>query len=155
MVALVAGCSAPSATSLRPEDSAAVRATQAAFVDAWLRDDTTGVLALLDSGVVLLPPGGRALTGRDAVRDYWWPNDGSRTRITSFDWTAHEVAGAGPLAYMRGISTLTWTYDKDTLHQTTTAHSQSLILLQRSAAGRWLIARQMWAPTPAPVRAAP
>jgi ketosteroid isomerase-like protein len=147
--ALLAGCSAGgSSASLNAADSAAILAAQAEFAAAWLRDDTTGVLAILDSAVVLLPPGGRPVNGHAAVRAYWWPNDGSRTRITGFNWTTDEIAGSGSLAYLRGISSLAWTYDKDTVHQGNTARSQSLILLRRDANGRWLFVRQMWSPTP-------
>ena len=147
-VVLLSACSAAPASTLPSSDSVAVSATQAAFVAAWLRDDTTGVLALLDSGVVLRPPGGRPVSGHAAVRAYWWPNDGSRTRITGFDWTTNEVAGSGALASMRGISALAWTSDKDTVHQRMTAKSHGLILMRRDTRGRWLIARQMWSSAP-------
>ncbi|MEW5916051.1 MAG: DUF4440 domain-containing protein [Gemmatimonadota bacterium] len=145
---LLASCNSARVSTLLPADSAAVSATQAAFVDAWLRDDTTGVLAQLDASVVLVPPGATPLTGHEAVRAYWWPNDGSRTRITSFEWTASEIAGAGDFAYMRGISSLGWTYAKDTVEQRMTARSHALIILRRSPEGRWVIARQMWSPAP-------
>jgi ketosteroid isomerase-like protein len=135
-------------STLLPADSAAVSATQAAFVDAWLRDDTTGVLAQLDTSVVLVPPGSTPVTGHDAVRAYWWPKDGSRTRITSFGWSASEIAGSGDIAYMRGISSLGWTYAKDSAEQRMTARSHALIIMRRSAPGRWVIARQMWSPAP-------
>jgi ketosteroid isomerase-like protein len=146
IVVVVSACAAPAASRFSAADSAAVRAAQDAFVDAWLRDDTTGVLALLDTGAVLLPAGRKAIGGHANVRGYWWPNDGSRTRITRFDWTADEVSGSGSLAYIRGISNLAWTYDKDTVHQSMTARSQSLVLLRRAPDGRWLIWRQMWSP---------
>jgi ketosteroid isomerase-like protein len=146
LAGLLTACAARPATSLAAADSAAIRATQAAFVGAWLRDDTSAVLATLDSSAVLLPPRQQPVIGQAAIRAHWWPNDGSRTKITAFELTVDEVKGSGSRAFTRGISTVSWTFDKDTLHQTSTSRSPSLTLLRRSDDGRWLITHQMWGP---------
>ncbi len=138
-------CAVPSSSaSLSAADSTAIRGVQAAYVSAWLADDTSGVLATLDSAAVLLPPTRAPVTGAKDIREFWWPSDGSRTRITSFDWTIEEVGGTEQLAYTRGVSRLSWTYDKDTVHQVSTSHNSNLTILRRGADGRWRIARQMW-----------
>ena len=142
LVIAYAGCSSSAALSAR--DSTAIRAVQAAYVSAWLTDDTTGVLATLDSTAVLLPPTHAPLSGTKAIREYWWPSDGSRTKITSFDWTMDELAGTTQLAFTRGVSMLAWTYDKDTVHQVSKSRNTNLTILRRGADGRWRIARQMW-----------
>jgi ketosteroid isomerase-like protein len=143
--ALLAACTASSSSSvLSPTDSTAIRGVQAAYVSAWLADDTTGVLATLDSAAVLLPPTHAPVIGANAIRGFWWPSDGSRTKITSFDWTMDEIAGTNQLAFTRGASTLAWTYDKDTVHQVSKSRNTNLTVLRRGADGRWRIARQMW-----------
>ncbi len=73
--------------SLSPEDFQAIRSLDSAYVAAWLRDDTTAVLATLDSAPVLQPAGQRPVVGREAVRRFWWPGDGSETRILTYDAT--------------------------------------------------------------------
>ena len=128
------------------QDSIAIRATQEAYVKAWLADDTAGVLATLSPQAVLLPPRSLPVRGHAAIRTYWWPQDGSRTRITAFDWEIQQLSGRQDLAYTRGIATLAWTYDKDTLHQASLSRSVNLSLLARQADGRWLITHQMWGP---------
>ena len=132
--------------SFSPIDEQAVRAAAEAYVSAWLRDDTAGVLATLDTAAVFMPPGRLPITGHAAIRDFWWPRDGSRTTITSFEWNLDEVHGTGDFAYSRGVSTLDWTYTKDTSTSSSVTRSVNLTVYGRGDDGRWRILRQMWGP---------
>jgi uncharacterized protein (TIGR02246 family) len=134
------------AQPLTSRDSSAIEAVQAAYVRAWLEDDTSGVLATLDSAAVLLPPGRLPVAGHRAIRAFWWPADGSHTTITAFDWTVDEVAGTPELAYARGVSTVAWRYEKDTVRSEQSTRSVSLTILSPGADGQWRILRQMWGP---------
>src|SRR5687768_14520867 len=78
---------------LTARDSSDIEAVRTAYVQAWLADDTSGVLATLHSDAVLLPPGRLPLRGEREIRAFWWPTDGSRTTITAFDWTLEELVG--------------------------------------------------------------
>ena len=131
---------------LTARDSSAIEAVRTAYVRAWLADDTAGVLATLDTTAVLLPPGRLPVAGHDAIRAFWWPRDGSRTSITSFDWTMDELAGTPELAYTRGVSTVGWRYEKDTVRSEQSTRSVSLTILARDGNGQWRILRQMWGP---------
>jgi ketosteroid isomerase-like protein len=132
---------------LTGRDSSAIEVVRAAYVSAWLADDTAGVLATMDSAAVLLPPGRLPVTGHPAIRAFWWPADGSPTVITAFDWTLDEMAGTPELAFTRGISTVAWRYVKDTIKSEQTSRNTSLTILGRGADGRWRILRQMWGPS--------
>jgi uncharacterized protein (TIGR02246 family) len=136
----------PAARPLSARDRAAIQALDTAFVQAWLRDDTAGVLALFHPDAVLLPPGGGAVEGLQAIRAYWWPDDGSHTRITAFNRELAEVEGTPALAWFRGVATLGWVYVKDGKEATQTSRSTDLVLVAPDSAGRWRITRQMWAP---------
>ncbi len=129
-------------------DRAAIRALDSAFVGAWLRDDTTAVLALFADDAVLLPPGARPVAGHPAIRAWWWPTDGSRTRILAFDHVVDEIGGTRELAFVRGTSTLRWRSTKAGTTTTQTSRSTDLRLVARDADGRWRIVRQMWSPLP-------
>ena len=145
---LLSGCGAGGERSLRltPQDSSAIEAVRAAYVSAWLADDTTGVLATLDSAAVLLPPGRLPITGHSAIRAFWWPADGSRTTIVAFDWKLDELHGTPDLAFTRGISKIDWRYQKDTLRLEQSTRNTNLTILARGGDGRWRIVRQMWGP---------
>jgi uncharacterized protein (TIGR02246 family) len=138
--------SAAESLKLTSRDSSAIEAVRTEYVRAWLADDTAGVLATMDSAAVLLPPGHLPLSGKEAIRAYWWPTDGSRTTITQLDWTLAEVAGTPGLAFSRGMSTVGWSYQKDTVRSEQTSRSTNLTIFTRGTDGRWRILRQMWGP---------
>ena len=131
---------------LTGRDSSAIEAVRSAYVQAWLADDTSGVLATLDSQAVLLPPGRLPVKGAREIRTFWWPADGSHTTITAFDWTLEEMTGTPRLAFTRGISTVVWRYEKDTVRVERTTRNANLTILGRGTDGRWRILRQMWGP---------
>ncbi len=146
-VIALSGCATPARTiALSAADSSAIRATQAEYVRAWLADDTAAVLATLSRGAMLMPPRGLPVKGDSSIRAYWWPQDGSRTKISGFTWDVEEMTGESNLAYIRGFSTLAWTYEKDTLRQSSYSRSANLTLMRKEPDGRWRISHQMWGP---------
>jgi len=58
-----------------------------------------------------------------------------------------ELAGTPELAYTRGVSSVGWRYEKDTVRSEQTTRSVSLTLLARATDGKWRILCQMWVPT--------
>jgi ketosteroid isomerase-like protein len=142
---LLCACDAGRHTAtLTTADSAALRAVDQAYVEAWLADDTAAVLATLTSDAVLMPAGVGPLATPKAIRDFWWPRDGSRTRVTQYTTTIDEIAGTQDLAYMRGTGRLSFIYEKDTLRLEQTNQTMTLTVLVRAADGRWRINRRMW-----------
>jgi len=93
---------------------------------------------------VLMPAGQHPLATPNDVRAFWWPTDGSHTRILTFDRTIDEVAGLQDVAWVRGTDTLTFTYDKGQTHSRLGSRSMTLAVLRRQADGTWRISRMMW-----------
>lgn len=145
-VGLACGACATAAqrASLSAADVTAIRALDRAYAEAWLRDDTAAVLATLAPDAVLMPAGARPVAGQDAIRRFWWPADGSRTRVTAYRTTVDEVSGAGPLAYVRGSGTLSFTYERDTVRTAQTSRTMTLTVVARQPDGSWRIHRRMW-----------
>lgn len=133
---------------LTSTDRAEIRSLDAKFVKGWLDDDTTAVLSVFAPDAILLPPGSKPVTGIDAIRAYWFPIDGSHTRITSFDRKIDEIEGTRQLAFLRGTATLAWDYEKDGKKTSQTSRSIDLLLLRRDAARHWHVIRQMWSSLP-------
>ncbi len=129
---------------LTPSDQAALRALDSVFVSGWLGDDTTQVLSVFAPDAVLMPPGAAAVTGLSAIRGYWWPKDGSTTRIRSFQHTITEMGGTRTLAFVRGTGTMTWDYTKAGKTTTQTTRSADMRLLMLDANGRWQVVRHIW-----------
>ena len=129
-------------------DRDAIRALDAKFVKGWLDDDAKAVLSVFEPEAILLPPGSKPVTGIEAIRSYWFPTDGSHTRITSFERKIDEIDGSTQLAFLRGSATLAWDYEKDGQKTSQTSRSIDLLLLRRDAAGRWHVIRQIWSALP-------
>lgn len=140
--------SQPTPNGLTDEDLAAIRALDATFVHGWLDDDATAVLSVFAPDTILFPPGSNPVRGLPAIRSYWWPQDGSRTRITSFTRRIDEIEGTKQLAFLRGTATLSWTYEKDGQRTSQTSRSTDLLLLATDSAGHWHVIRQMWSTLP-------
>ena len=138
--------SEPRMAGLTAADSAALRALDQAYVDAWLADDTAGVMATLTPDAILMPAGARPLATPEAIRAFWWPRDGSRTQVTAYNTTIDEIAGTPHLAYVRGTGRLSFVYQKDTLRLEQTSRSMTFTVLTRAADGRWRIHRRAWGP---------
>ncbi len=151
LLVLLPACAATpgdSARSLTADDRQAIRSLDSIFVQGWLADDTAAVLGVFHRDAVLLPPGGAPVAGLAAIRAYWWPTDGSHTRITSFERRIVEIEGTGGLAFVRGTAALGWTYAKGGPPAAQTSRSTDLILVAPDSAGRWRVIRQMWSTLP-------
>ena len=141
----LAGCMPASPSpQLTADDERAIRAIDRAYVAAWLRDDTTGVMNTLTPDAVLMPAGQHILSSPNAIRAFWWPSDSSHTRILTFERTIDEVGGDANVAWMRGTDSLTFTYAKGGTTSQLTSRSMSLAVLRRQTDGSWRISRMMW-----------
>ena len=127
-----------------PADERAIRQVDSLYVAAWLRDDTAAVLRTLAPDAVLMPAGQRPLAAPNDVRAFWWPTDGSRTKILTFHRVIDEIGGEANLAWVRGTDTLTFTYDKGQTHSQLASRSMTLAVWRRQPDGSWRISRMMW-----------
>ena len=125
-------------------ERSAIRRLDTAFVQAWLRDDTAAVLRLFHPEAILMPPNGTPVVGVGAIKDYWWPADGSHTRITTFTRDIAEIEGTPELAYLRGAASLGWLYRKDGRESAQTSRSTDFVVLAADSTGQWRIIRQIW-----------
>jgi ketosteroid isomerase-like protein len=114
------------------------------YVAAWLRDDTSAVMRTLATDAVLMPAGQHPLATPNEIRGFWWPADGSHTRILSFARRIDEIDGQGDVAWVRGTDTLSYTYDKGSTHTQLGSRSMTLALWRRQQDGTWRIGRMMW-----------
>lgn len=139
----------PAAVPLSDADRAAILALDSTFVRGWLKDDTTAVLGVFAADAVLVPPGATPVEGIAAIRAFWWPNDGSHTRITDFRRDVVELTGTKGFAVMRANSSLSWSSTKaGAAPAAQTSRSTELVVLRQDASGQWRVARQVWTQLP-------
>ncbi len=143
-----AACSTPQQHNavLSEKAQAEIQTLHRAYVAAWLRNDTLGVLHTLSREAVLMPSGIRPIAGMTEIKNFWFPNDGSRTVIKDFTATLDELNGNDDLAYLRGRSHLAFTYEKDGSKSALTSEGMFLTIVRRQADRAWRISHQMWGP---------
>lgn len=131
---------------LTSADRAAIATNDSAYVTAWLRDDTTAVMAAFEAQPVLIPGGLAPLVGRDAAHAFWWPTDGTHTKVTYFGRSIDEIGGSGSVGFIRGTDSLRFIYAaKDGKSSEQGLRSTTLAVVRRQPDGRWQIARMSWA----------
>lgn len=130
-------------------DRASIEELNEQFIHGWVNNDEKTVLSLFARDAILFPPGQSPVVGVNAIRGYWWPQDGSVTHITKFERSIDEIAGTRQLALLRGTSILAWTYEKNGKTSSSSSRSTDLVLLKRERNGRWRIVRQIWNTLPA------
>jgi ketosteroid isomerase-like protein len=140
----ILACTPPEPNAFSAADERAIRQVDSLYVAAWLRDDTAAVLRTLAPDAVLMPAGQRPLMTPNDIRAFWWPTDGSRTKILTFRRVIDEIAGDANLAWVRGTDTLTFTYDKGQAHNELASRSMTLAVWRRQQDGSWRISRMMW-----------
>ena len=137
-------CTTVEPKALSSADERAIRQVDSVYVAAWLRDDTAAVLRTLAPDAVLMPAGQRPLATPNDIQAFWWPTDGSRTKILTFHRVIDEIGGEANLAWVRGTDTLTFTYDKGQTHSQLASRSMTLAVWRRQPDGSWRISRMMW-----------
>jgi ketosteroid isomerase-like protein len=91
-----------------------------------------------------MPAGQYPLTSRETIKAFWWPADGSRTQILTFSRGIDELQGTADVAYLRGMDSLTYSYEKGGVRSQVASRSMTLAVLRRERDGQWRISRMMW-----------
>lgn len=131
---------------LKPSDEKKVRAANAAYVEAWLKNDSDAVLATLWPDAVLIPQGLPPIQAFKAIKEFWWPA-GSRTTITSFTFTADEFGGDGSMAFARGTFRFDYVYETNGRSSSLHNAGNYLMIFRRDTSGTWRISHRMWGAT--------
>jgi ketosteroid isomerase-like protein len=121
-----------------------IRAINEAYVQSWLKDDRQGVLNTFTPDAVIIPSGNAPIVGFEAMKRFWWPDDGSRTTIKTYTNTIDEISGSGGLAYVRGTSYLVFSYEKSGEKAEYETKGVFLMILQKQADAQWRITRRIW-----------
>ena len=143
MVVLVSAAKAE--VCLSASDREAVRQLHEDYRVAWLANNGEAVRRVFTNDAVLLPHHGlEPVVGMEAIKRFWWPEDGLPTTITRFEATYDEIGGCATIAYARGRSEVEWTVDDH--GKSTRFHNAGtfLTLFRKLPDGSWKISHQMW-----------
>ena len=136
------------ADRLSPEDEAKVRAVDAAYAAAWIKNEPAAVLATLWPDAVLVPPGRAPIQGVEEIRKFWWPDGGPKTTVTAFESTVAQVGGSGPTAWALGTDQFDFWWEADGKRTERRNRGNALMVFRRSPEGEWRISHRMWSDLP-------
>jgi uncharacterized protein (TIGR02246 family) len=125
-----------------------IRTVNKAYATAWLHNNPQEVLSLFSRDAVLIPQGNRPVEGIEAIKKFWWPDDGSRTIIKSFTITTDEIGGLGKIGYVRGTFQFTYSYEEKGKIADLSNAGNYLMIMRRQSDGSWRISRRMWGDAP-------
>ena len=139
VLAALSACS--SDNGLSRADLDAVKAARQAYVDAWLANDANAVMATLTDDAILLPHhGADPVIGTAAIREWWFPTDGSPTTVTHLENTVTGVEGQGNMGVLWGLTELVWEYEGIT----NSNGGNYLSVVRKGDDGTWRLARLIW-----------
>ena len=134
--------------SLKAQDASELRAAVVKacleYRDAWLANDEARVMATLTPDATLFPSTLEPVSGRDAIRRFWFPL-GVVTRVDGMEQIIDEVTIDGGTAVVSGRGSLTFVVVQNGAETPPrTQRSWFVNILRRQPDGRWLIWRRMW-----------
>lgn len=125
-------------------DELAIRQIITKYTQAWLKNDSAGVLAHFEEEARLAPSGLSPVKGMAEIRKFWFPNDGSTTIIHGFDNDIVEISGEDDMAFCTQKTWLDWSYVKGDSKMGKEQRGYETSVFRRQKTGEWKIWRQAW-----------
>lgn len=136
------------AEGIPQEDWQAVQAVADEYVQAWLSNDSSAVLATLADDAVLLPQGQAPVRGKEAIAKFWWPPGGPATTVTHYVSTVEQMDVSSTLASVWGTAELVFAWEENGGWKEATSRSAYIMVLRPNASGAWRISYRMWGRIP-------
>jgi len=109
------------------------------FGDAFNRGDAAGLAALYAEDGMVLPPGGPAMQGRQAIEGFW--RGAREAGVQEVHLTTEEVESRDDLAYEVGSATLRIQPSEGAAIADTV---KFVVVWKRAADGAWQLYRDIW-----------
>jgi uncharacterized protein (TIGR02246 family) len=116
-----------------------IEARNREFVTAFNRGDAGGVAAAYTEDARILPPGAPAMSGRQAIEQFW--QSVMAMGVREVDLRTEHAEAVGDLAYEVGSATLTIQPEGGTA---TTDTVKYVVVWKRQAGGPWQLAVDIW-----------
>ncbi len=144
VLAVLAGCRSQPGSAPDPlREEAAIRATDARWLAAAQSHDLERTVSFWSDDVYMMPPGGPAMVGKEALRRYiagaFASPDFSISWVTDHVW----VARSGDLAYAVGTDTIRLSSPEG---KPVVAHNKAVAVWRKELDGSWKCAVDIWNP---------
>lgn len=126
------------------DDASELRRINEAYLEAWLSDDASGVLALFEAEARISPSSLCPIEGLEEMGAFWFPDDGSVTTIHRFEAEDLSASVLGDLAVTTQKTVLEWSYEKGDTRMGRVQEGIDTTVFRRQPDGGWKIWRKMW-----------
>jgi uncharacterized protein (TIGR02246 family) len=116
-----------------------IEARNREFMAAFNRGDAAGVAAAYTADARILPPGAAAMSGRQAIEQFW--QSVMDMGVREVDLRTEQAEAVGDLAYEVGSATLTI---QPTGSAASTDIVKYVVVWKRQAGGAWQLAVDIW-----------
>ena len=141
------GCNPGSKTNAADqmtEEEAKVRQLHADYVDGWKNMNEQKVIGLLEDDAQIQPNRLTPITGKENIREFWFPNDSSNTTINEFTTEIISFRLIDSIAIVTHSSVLDWDYKKDTTYLGMHQKGFNTTIYRKQTNESWKIWRSMW-----------
>lgn len=125
-------------------DYEAIMEIRKKYLEGWRLMDEMQVMSLLEENARIQPNRLAPIQGKDAIRDFWFPDDGSITKIHEYETEILNIDVRDTLAFSTQTSYLNWSYHKDTISIGRIQRGLGTTIYRKQKNGEWKIWRQMW-----------
>ena len=108
-------------SSLRVDETSAIKLSMDLYRKAWLQEDSTKIVNYLTDKVVFFRPElhTKPIFGKKAVSDFWFQNNNSPYKILSFNVTNEDIYFDNNLAVYQGVSRYFWCKEENGVRKDT------------------------------------
>ncbi len=142
VIVLFSACS-PTNTEIS-KDEKLIRQVHKDYVEGWKEMDEEKVMNLLQGNAQIQPNLFDPVTGKDNIREFWFPDDSSKTVINKFITDIISFNLIDSIAITTHRSLLDWDYQKDTLSFGMIQKGYNTTIYKRQKDESWKIWRSMW-----------
>lgn len=125
-------------------DEQTVRAINQNYVSAWLSNDADKIMSLFEENASITPGGAGFYNGKDKIKSFWFPQNGSVTTIDKFSNDIVFLKHSGDVMVATTNSKLSWTYQKGDTSFGKDQEGYALTFYRRQTDGSWKIWKQIW-----------
>lgn len=147
MMLIVTGCNRSSKSDMEDqmsEDEAKIRQVHTDYVDGWKIMDEQKVMELLEVASQIQPNRFQPIIGKENIREFWFPKDGSKTIINEFTTEIISFKLIDTIAITTHSSILDWDYQKDSTIIGMYQQGFNTTIYRKQTDESWKIWRSMW-----------
>ena len=114
------------------------------YVEGWRNMDEEQILSVFEDGARISPNSLNPIEGKENLKNFWFPDDGSQTIINGYDIEIIDTQILDSLAITTHTSVLDWDYINGDTEFGRIQNGISTIVYRKQNDDSWKIWRAMW-----------